>query len=560
MFLIQFFFAVVIGLYFLSLLKTQQGSKSAIEKESKKETEKLKQLRENSLTLPLSEHTRPSKFDDIVGQVDGLKALKASLCSPNPQHVIIYGPPGVGKTAAARVILEEAKKSIYSPFNHKSKFVEMDATTLRFDDRGIADPLMGSVHDPIYQGAGPLGQAGIPQPKPGAVTKAHGGMLFLDEIGELHPVQMNKLLKVLEDRKVFLESAYYNSEDTNVPKHIHDIFQNGLPADFRLVGATTKGPGELPPALRSRCVEIYFRPLLPEEVGTIAKNACAKSGFDVEEKSIDEIKRYATNGREAVNIIQITAGLALTQGRKVITLEDVEWVIESGHYSPRPDKKIGEEPAIGCVNGLAVYGANLGILIDIEVTAIKMPKKRNGRVIVTGIIQSEETNTPGRTLKRKSTASDSVDNVLTVIKNVYGLEPRDYEIHLNFPGGIPIDGPSAGITMVTAIYSALTNQPIDHKLAMTGEVSIRGKVKPVGGISAKIDAAKQAGCSRVLIPKDNYQDRFNLLDIEVIPVNTIEEVINLAIYKEQQEKKTKQSSEVIDLVAALGREDRKKGI
>ena len=79
-----------------------------------------------------------------------------------------------------------------------------------------------------------MGVAGIPQPKPGAVTKAHGGMLFIDEIGELHPIQMNKLLKVLEDRKVYLESAYYNSEDSNIPMYIHDIFQNGLPADFRL--------------------------------------------------------------------------------------------------------------------------------------------------------------------------------------------------------------------------------------------------------------------------------------------------------------------------------------
>ncbi len=96
--------------------------------------------------------------------------------------------------------------------------------------------------------------AGIPQPKPGAVTKAHGGILFIDEIGELHPIQMNKLLKVLEDRKVFLESAYYSSEDKNIPSHIHEIFQRGLPADFRLVGATTRTADEIPPAIRSRWV------------------------------------------------------------------------------------------------------------------------------------------------------------------------------------------------------------------------------------------------------------------------------------------------------------------
>ncbi len=250
--LINFFFAVVIGLYFFNLLKQQQGTKTAVDRESKKEMEKLHKLKAISLTEPLAERTRPASFSDLIGQEDGIKALRAALCGPNPQHVIIYGPPGVGKTAAARVVLEEAKRSPHSPFKQDAKFVEIDATTARFDDRGIADPLMGSVHDPIYQGAGPLGIAGIPQPKPGAVTKAHGGILFIDEIGELHPIQMNKLLKVLEDRKVFLESAYYSSEDTNIPQHIHDIFQNGLPADFRLVGATTRMPHELPPAIRSR--------------------------------------------------------------------------------------------------------------------------------------------------------------------------------------------------------------------------------------------------------------------------------------------------------------------
>ncbi len=550
LFLVQFFFAIVIGLYFLSLLKSQQGSKLAIERESKKEMERIRKMRERSLTTPLSEYTRPSSFNDIIGQEDGLKALKAALCSPNPQHVLIYGPPGVGKTAAARVVLDEAKKSTLSPFNQHSCFIEMDATTLRFDDRGIADPLMGSVHDPIYQGAGPLGQAGIPQPKPGAVTKAHGGLLFLDEIGELHPIQMNKLLKVLEDRRVYLESAYYHAEDSNIPGHIHDIFKNGLPADFRLVGATTKNANDIPAALRSRCVEVYFRPLFQEEIGMIAKNACIKSKIDIQEEALSEIKKYATNGREAVNIIQISGGLALTQDRRKITLEDIQWVIQSGHYNPRPEKKIESSPSVGYVNGLGVYGPNIGMVIEIEATAMKAPEKGKGRIITTGIVDVEETNTPGRTLKRKSTASDSVDNVLTVIRKFFDIDTRDYDIHLNFPGGIPIDGPSAGITMVTAIYSAITGLPIDHKVAMTGEVSIRGKVKPIGGVAAKLEAAKLAGCTKVIIPKENYQERFLESGLEVIAVENIEDVIKHSVYEEKNQINLPQ--EAIPYVAALG--------
>src|SRR5690554_2900703 len=255
--------------------------------------DRLNRLKPISLTEPLSEVTRPRDFREIIGQDDGLKALRAALCGPNPQHVIVYGPPGVGKTAAARVVLEEAKANPLSPFRQDAVFVEVDATTARFDERGIADPLMGSVHDPIYQGAGPLGVAGIPQPKPGAVTKAHGGVLFIDEIGELHPIQMNKLLKVLEDRKVFLESAYYSSEDKNIPSHIHQIFQHGLPADFRLIGATTRLPEDIPPAIRSRCVEIYFRSLLPQEVALIAENATKKIGMPMEEAATNVLSTYA---------------------------------------------------------------------------------------------------------------------------------------------------------------------------------------------------------------------------------------------------------------------------
>ncbi|MBE0465916.1 MAG: ATP-dependent protease LonB [Candidatus Desulforudis sp.] len=527
--LLQVFFGVVIGLYFWNLLKAQQGNKVAVEKGSRSEIEKLRKLRSISLTEPLAEKTRPNTFEEIIGQEEGLKALRAALCGPNPQHVIIYGPPGIGKTAAARLVLEAARNNPQSPFGDEARFVEIDATTARFDERGIADPLIGSVHDPIYQGAGPMGMAGIPQPKPGAVTKAHGGILFIDEIGELHPVQMNKLLKVLEDRKVFLESSYYNPEDAQVPQHIHDMFQNGLPADFRLVGATTRMPDQLAPALRSRCMEIFFRPLTPDQVGLIAANAAARMNFRLEDSVLGVIEKYADNGREAVNIVQLAAGLVLTESRDQITLADVEWVIHSGQYSPRPERGVPDAPAVGRVNGLAVYGPNAGVVLEIEATAVPV-KKGTGSLIVTGVIDEEELGGGGHVMRRKSLARGAVENVITALKSAYHFNPEDYNLHINFPGGMPVDGPSAGVAVATALCSAVFRTPVSNEVAMTGEVSIRGLVKPVGGIVAKVEAAVKAGAKKVFIPEENYQEVFaTYQDAEVVPVRHLREVLEGAL-------------------------------
>ena len=156
----------------------QEAKRTRHTREECREMRERKQMRARSLSMPLSERARPAQMDDIIGQRDGIRALRAALCGPNPQHVLIYGPPGCGKTCAARLVLDEAKRCPDSPFDGDSKFVEVDATCVRFDERSIADPLLGSVHDPIYQGAGALGAQGIPQPKPGAVSRAHSGVLF----------------------------------------------------------------------------------------------------------------------------------------------------------------------------------------------------------------------------------------------------------------------------------------------------------------------------------------------------------------------------------------------
>jgi ATP-dependent Lon protease len=530
---IQLFFGIIIGLYFWNLLRNQRTQKVSIDRESRKEMEQLRKMRSISLTEPLSEKVRPTSFQDIVGQEDGIKSLKAALCGPNPQHVIIYGPPGVGKTAAARLVLEEAKKNAKSPFSPSSVFVELDATTARFDERGIADPLIGSVHDPIYQGAGAMGQAGIPQPKQGAVTNAHGGVLFIDEIGELHPIQMNKLLKVLEDRKVFLESAYYHEENNQIPTHIHDIFKNGLPADFRLIGATTRTPSEIPPAIRSRCMEVFFRDLTQEEIFSVAKNAAEKVNLSIQETGLNTLANYARNGREAVNMIQIAAGLAITDDRDYIKDEEIEWVIHSSQLSPRMERKIHNNSSIGLVNGLAVFGPNSGALLEIEVTAI--PAKEKGSINITGIVDEESIGTQGKSIRRKSMARGSIENVITVLRSM-GVPADEFDIHVNFPGGVPIDGPSAGIAMATGIYSAIYKIPVDNEIAMTGEIGIHGNVKPIGGVYPKVVAAKKAGAKMVIIPEENLQTILGEINgINIVPVKHLIEVFEQALVKAQHQ-------------------------
>jgi len=323
-----------------------------------------------------------------------------------------------------------------------------------------------------------------------------------------------------------LESSYYSSEDTNIPSHIHEIFQKGLPADFRLVGATTRTAEDISPALRSRCAEIYFRPLYPNEIAVIAKKASLKGGFRIENTVDELISKYAQNGRDAVNIIQMAGGIALVESRNTILRKDIEWVIEFGHYSPRIDKKACAAEQIGCMNGLAVLGTSAGMVIDIEVSAIRA-KSGKGIIKITGIVEEEEIDSRGHKIKMIGSAKTSVENALTVLKRYLDVDCKQYDIHLNFPGGVPIDGPSAGIAIAVALYSAIMNIPINGDLAMTGELSIRGKVKPVGGVTIKLEAAKQAGIKKVIIPKENWQELYNDIGISVIPVDNIGEVLDI---------------------------------
>lgn len=518
----QLIFSITAIAYFANSIKNHRSSVKTIRLSSEKERMELQKLRSISLTEPLSEKARPKKIEEIVGQEKGIEALRAALMGENPQHVIIYGPPGVGKTAASRLILEEAKRSASSPFKSDAPFVELDSAILQFDERNIADPLMGSVHDPIYQGAGAYGSAGVPRPKPGAVTKAHGGILFLDEIGELHPYQLNRLLKVLEDRKVFLTSSYYSPDDENTPPYIHDVFRNGLPADFRLLGATTKSPRDIPEALRSRCREVFFNPLTPEQVEKIAAGSCVKAGLSYEEAVPSLVSEYCENGRNTVNIIQTAASVARLNGRKTIKKDDILKVADFARFSPVYRQSLCE--GVGITNGLAVTGGGSGCVLPVEAVCTE----GSGRLNITGVVEREELNSPTGKIIRKGTAYASAENALTVLNTVLGVDTSSSDFHINFPGGVPIDGPSAGIAIFCALYSAALNTPLNPKTVMTGELGIKGGVLPVGGVEEKLRAAVTAGAETALIPKDCYAPKFDALPINLIKVSSVEEVIKTA--------------------------------
>jgi len=523
----QLVFIFIIGVYFFSNLSGKWEGKSNVFADSKKEFEQMKKMRAIKLTEPFTETTRPKSLDEIIGQESGLMALRAAMCSPNPQHVIIYGPPGVGKTAAARIILKEAVKNRLSPFQSSAPFIELDATILQFDERSIADPLIGCVHDPIYHGAGVYGQAGIPHPKPGAVTKAHGGILFIDEIGELNNMQLNRLLKVLEDRKVIVSSSYYSKSNKNIPRHIHDIFENALPADFRLIGATTKEPSDIPEALRSRCREIYFRPLAKSDIEKIAEHALGKSGLKYTGSVLDTIGIYAENGRDAVNIAANAVSLAMLSGDKCIEDWHMEEVMEQSTYTFIPCSTLYENrPKIGSVLVPVVMNQR-GAVAEIEAVVLK--SKGEGRLIINGVAQTEELNDKPRKIIKKTTAQSSIENAVIALKNVHGIQTDDYDIYLNVSAPMALDGPSAGCAAFCAIYSAMHKQEVEPNMIITGEMSISGRIFPVGQIKQKIKAAKEHGINSMIIPKANAASytstRNSYSEIQIIYADNSRELV-----------------------------------
>ena len=181
---------------------------------------------------------------------------------------------------------------------------------------------------------------------------------------------------------------------------------------------------------------------------------------------------------------------------------------------------------VGKVNGLAVTGGNHGAVLAIE--AIAFPAVAGKGVWrTTGIIDQEQLDAGSRKMTRRSTAAGAVENVRTALRG-WGLDVDSYDVHIDFPGGMPVDGPSAGVAMAVAVFSAITGQPVDGELAITGEIGIAGEVLPVGGVPAKVNAALQGGAHRVLIPRENYERAFESQP-EVQIIDTLTEALRVSL-------------------------------
>jgi ATP-dependent Lon protease len=482
----------------------------------------LEKLETRTLNRTTLEMVRPRILEEIVGQKSALKALVSKIASPYPQHIILYGPPGVGKTTAARLALEEAKKRKNTPFYDDSQFVEVDGTTLRWDPREVTNPLLGSVHDPIYQGAKQnLADGGVPEPKTGLVTEAHGGILFIDEIGELDPMLQNKLLKVMEDKRITFESSYYDKYEDNIPLYIKKLFEEGAPADFILIGATTRNPEEINLALRSRCAEVFFNPLTRKDIQEIIINAVKKLNVQIEKEIPEVISKYTNEGRKAINLLLDAYSLVLfeneennEQGKIIITKNKLYEAIQSRRLTPNQQIKVDNKAEIGKIFGLGVTGF-LGMVIEIEAVAFPAQEKGMGK------LRFNET--------AGTMAKDSLFNAAAVIRKIIAKNMNDYDLHVNIIGGGNIDGPSAGVAILLAIISAIEEIPIRQDIAVTGEVSIQGKVKPVGGIREKLYGAEQSGIKEVLVPEGNINDILDDLVVKLAPISTVEDALRIVL-------------------------------
>lgn len=410
-----------------------------------------------------------------------------------------------------------------------------------------AGALLGDVrHDPFQSGG--LETPSHERVESGAIHKAHKGVLFIDEVNTLRLESQQSLLTALQEGEYQITGQSERSSGALVRTE-------PVPCNFiMIVAGNLDAVQGMHPALRSRIkgygYEVYMRDTMDDTLENrnklmrfVAQEVVRDGKIphftrDAVAEIMREAKRRAGRKghltlmlRDLGGLIRVSGdiaraeGTSLTEVRHVLQAKkmarSVEQQLADRYLEKRKDYSMfhssGDE--VGRVNGLAVMGDS-GIVLPIMAEVTPAQSKEEGKVIATGKLQE--------------IAKEAVTNVSALIKKFMGEDITNKDVHIQFIGTYEgVEGDSASISIATAVISALEGVPVKQTVAMTGSLSVRGDVLPVGGVTQKIEAAAQAGIRTVLIPRLNLGDV--LIDesfkdkVQVIPVSTIGEVFEYAM-------------------------------
>jgi len=437
--------------------------------------------------------------------------------------------------------------------------------------------LLGDVrHDP-YQSGG-LETPAHERVEPGDIQRAHRGVLYVDEINTLEMTSQQHLLTVLQEKKFSITGQSERSAGALVKTE-------PVPCDFILVAAgNLQSIQGMHPALRSRIrgygYEVYIRNLMEDSKENRKKLVQFVSQEVINDGKIPHFKKEAVGElikeaqrragrkgkltlrlRELGGLIRVSGDIAVEKKKPMVELGDVldaksiakpleQQVVDryiEGIKDYATFRKSGSE--VGMVNGLAVMGEGggmneySGIVLPIIAEVTQAQSTSEGKIIATG--------------KLGEIAKEAVQNVGAVIKKVSGKDISKYDIHVQFIGTYEgVEGDSASVSIATAIISALENVPVNQTVSMTGSLSVRGEILPVGGVTAKIEAAAKTGMKKALIPAANAKDV--LIDrryegkIKVIPVSTITDVLEAALVGSKKKSLLAKISKFLPRVPPVG--------
>ena len=423
--------------------------------------------------------------------------------------------------------------------NEENRFAPfMDATGAH------AGALLGDVrHDP-YQSGG-LGTPAHERVEAGMIHKANRGVLYIDEIGTMSMKTQQELLSAMQEKQYAITGQSENSSGAMVRSQ-------AVPCDFVLVASGNIQVLEgMHIAMRSRIrgygYEVFMkdymddttenREKLVQFVAQEVKNDGRIPHFapDALDEIIMEAKRRSGKQnaltlrlRELGGLVRSSGDVAIEKGEELVKAEHV---LEAKKFSRTLEQQIADRSItqrkeysmvnaeggrVGLVNGLAVIGDRSGIVSPIAAEAAPAQSKNGGQIIATG--------------KLGEIASESVQNVSALIKKYTNKNLSDYDIHVQFIQTYDgVEGDSASVSIATAVISAVEDIPIDQTVALTGSLNVRGDVMPIGGATAKIEAAAEAGMKKVLIPKSNLKDvmiekKYEEM-VEIIPTETLSDVL-----------------------------------